>query len=246
METLLVRFFVPILLGYILIQRIPALCYKHEEKEYNTLILHSLFYGLAILFSSYLIHELIIYTSIHNKFKENILYNDVFIHFIYNPISNFIKRFFKETFDELYVTSTFVFAFIYFFGGRACFYFKKYTSNLLDKKDEYNDYKVRLRRHHSTDLEKFLLDSLSSRTPLIFSLNNRKIYIGFLYSFDPNIPWDKTTLQILPIVSGFRNESDLTFSVSYDNSKNIGDGIVTPLFIKKSEIITVAEWNINP
>lgn len=65
--------------------------------------------------------------------------------------------------------------------------------------------------------ERMVLDAMASEEPLLASLEDGKVYVGFAFSnWNPDLG-ERKHLQLLPLMSGYRNsEAKLTFTTFYD------------------------------
>ena len=236
MSEVLISFLVPVILGYAVIKRQPCLKFSYEEENYNTLIFHSFLYGLLFLFFSYILIEF---------FKYIELYSAVKAFKPFNFIQNFINILFKEGFTEEYTIAVFLVLMIILFGPGL-------EITLMSgsiKSSNFTGYIISLREKNSTEFEKLLIYSFQRETPLIFTLSNRKVYIGILKDLAPNQTWDKTDIQIIPLISGYRDPDTLTFKISCNYAKEFKKSKSPALFfnpvllIKRQEIISVAQWS---
>ncbi len=80
------------------------------------------------------------------------------------------------------------------------------------------------------EFESLLHRALSRASPVAFTMENKKVYVGFVVkTYEPNML--RKTIRLLPLMSGFRNESGkIEFTTFYDEAyrtvgiASLGDG----------------------
>ncbi|EJG1033348.1 TPA: hypothetical protein NJ528_004456 [Vibrio parahaemolyticus] len=68
----------------------------------------------------------------------------------------------------------------------------------------------------------FILEAIATSNPILVSMNSRKCYVGICLGEDFTNQ-DNEYISILPLLSGFRNESDLTLKITTNNYSHFID-----------------------
>jgi hypothetical protein len=151
---------------------------------------------------------------------------------------------------------------------RWCFIARRFTKllrkweNFFSKDavfQRFSEYRLK----YSNELDKILIknfrenlraSNLKMRQDLIITLKNRKVYIGALSEFYPDNPIDDKYISFLPMQSGYRKDTDLSFVIVSDYRKKfikallqsdpekraiLIANLLTPVIIDKNEIITL-------
>jgi hypothetical protein len=82
---------------------------------------------------------------------------------------------------------------------------------------------------YGSQLEKFFYETITHRLPVSISLDNRKVYVGYVWRLAPLDPHraDDYAVRLLPVRSGYRDEKtlELHFTTRYTEVyRQIGSG----------------------
>jgi len=97
-------------------------------------------------------------------------------------------------------------------------------------------------QRHGSNLLRLLRSAAKHECPVMLTLDNRKTYVGFVVEA-PNLQSADVYVQILPLLSGYRDPNDLRLRFTYNYSQVYGDGKANPqdfVIILRAENIRTA------
>lgn len=105
---------------------------------------------------------------------------------------------------------------------------------LLNRLPAYRNGSVWARRaaeHYGQEIELLILRSLDHKMPLMATLGNGKVYVGYV-SHAVNAETDRRYVRMLPMVSGYRDPSDqrVVFTMLYEDVMRQSDDPASPMY----------------
>ncbi len=186
----------PVLLsGYVFSLAWVGSKYAISREQGYSLYFRSAYYGSAIVVASYYIVLLII----ANFHEELLPFDEAFNKIFHEPDSLALYPLMQVAFVSLLIPHPMALILNLCTWRRLRHYFIKVATN-------------------GDDMEEFLWAATQETTPIAVSMENRKVYYGFLVSgYDPSQECDY--IKMLPLVSGYREREDLNlvFTTFYDD-----------------------------